>query len=62
VPPFVPFQLGQSAHQPFHQYFHRAVASVPAGDVIFFASMSFNLLGDALRDTLEPHATRGALP
>jgi ABC-type dipeptide/oligopeptide/nickel transport system permease subunit len=39
-----------------------AVASVPAGDVIFFASMSFNLLGDALRDTLEPHATRGALP
>jgi len=44
------------------QYFHRAVASVPDGDVIFFASMSFNLLGGALRDTLEPHATRGALP
>jgi len=45
-----------------HQYFHRAVASVPAGDVFFFALMTFNLSGGALRDTLEPHATRGALP
>jgi len=44
------------------QYFHRAVASVPAGDVIFFVLMSFNLLGGALRDALDPHATPGALP
>jgi ABC-type dipeptide/oligopeptide/nickel transport system permease subunit len=40
---------------------HRAVVSVPDGDVIFLASMSFNLLGGSLRDALDPQATPGAL-
>lgn len=54
--------LRQAANQPFHQYFHRAVASVPAGDVLLFALMSCNLLGGAPRDTLDPYAVLGALP